>query len=231
MTATRMSPVASLDDEPTVAVTLREALSVVDGFPLLAGVDLDIDVGGVTLISGPNGAGKTSLLRLLAGVIPLSGGSGTVLGIDLAGNRLGLRARVALVGQDTGCYDDLSVERNLRLHARAAGVNMTDALAAVEALDLRPLARVPHGRLSTGQRRRCALAVGMARGADLLLLDEPHAGLDAAARDVVDRAVLEAAARGKTVLIVSHELDRSRALVHREVHLAGGCVAGIVTAL
>lgn len=219
----------ALIDEPievSTVVDLRGALSVVDGFPLLAGVDLEVHRGELVLVSGSNGAGKTSLLRLLAGVLPLTGGTATVLGVDLARDAGAQRSRVALVGQETGCYDDLSVERNLRLHARAAGVSADHASDVLAALDLGPLAGVAHGRLSTGQRRRCALAVGLARGAELLLLDEPHAGLDANGRDIVDRSMITAAAAGTTVLLVSHELDRARALVGREVRLSGGCVTG-----
>lgn len=221
--STREQPAPVPVPAPAV-IELRGALSVVDGFPVLAGVDLDVRRGELVLVSGPNGAGKTSLLRLLAGVLPLTGGAATVLGVDLGAGTFGHRARVALVGHETGCYDDLSVERNLRLHARAAGVSAGRAREVIEALDLAPLRRVAHGRLSTGQRRRCALAVGLARGAELLLLDEPHAGLDAGGRDLVDRAVVTAAAAGTTVLLVSHELDRARALARREVRLAGGCV-------
>ena len=226
MAVTATAERATIDDPigASTVVRLRSALSVIDGFPLLAGVDLEVRHSELVLVSGPNGAGKTSLLRLLAGALPLTGGTATVLGVDLATNPHGHRARVALVGQETGCYDDLSVERNLRLHARAAGVSRQHASDVLEALDLGPLASVAHGRLSTGQRRRCALAVGLARSAELLLLDEPHAGLDADGRDIVDRAVLTAAASRTTVLLVSHELDRARALAGREVRLAGGCV-------
>lgn len=222
--AERASAAGDLLDAST-AVRLRGALSVSDGFPLLAGVDLEVQRGELVLVSGPNGAGKTSLLRLLAGALPLTGGAATVLGADLSIDPHGHRARVALVGQETGCYDDLTVERNVRLHARAAGVSQQRAGDVLEALDLGPLAKVAHGRLSTGQRRRCALAVGLARRAELLLLDEPHAGLDVDGRDVIDRAVIAAALAGATVLLVSHELDRARALAVREVRLFGGAVA------
>ena len=206
------------------AVDLRGVLSVIDGFPLLAGVDLRVAPGEVVLVSGPNGAGKTSLLRLLAGLLPVSGGSAFVLGNDLTADRHNHRARVSLVGQETGCYDDLSVERNLRLHARAAGLDPARARHVMATLELTELSTIAHGRLSTGQRRRCALAVGLARSTELLLLDEPHAGLDADGRDVIDGAVRSAVADGCTVLLVSHELDRARALADREVRLAGGYV-------
>lgn len=205
------------------ALELQQVVSVVDGFPLLAGVDLRVEVGEVVLVSGPNGAGKTSLLRLIAGLLPVTEGHAAVLGRDLAVPGQAPRHRVALVGQETGCYDDLSVRRNLTLHARAAGVGPGRVAEVVELLQLADLVDTSHGHLSTGQRRRCALAVGLARGAELLLLDEPHAGLDEQGRDVVDRAVVEAATAGATVILVSHELDRARSLVHREVRLAGGC--------
>jgi energy-coupling factor transporter ATP-binding protein EcfA2 len=79
-----------------------------------------------------------------------------------------------------------------------------------------------HGRLSAGQRRRLALAVTLARDPKLLLLDEPHAGLDAAGRAVLDEVVTSSPAEGRTVILASHELDRTRALAQREVVLAGG---------
>lgn len=220
------TPNGQTADAPLVAaaVDLRGVVSVVDDFPLLTGVDLSLPSGGVTLVSGPNGAGKTSLLRLLAGLLPVTDGRAMVLGTDLTLDRRTHRARVALVGHETGCYDDLTVARNLALHARAAGVDHAHVQRVVADLELDDLARTPHGRLSTGQRRRCALAVGLARDAQLLLLDEPHAGLDAHSRDVVDAAIRSSARAGATVLVVSHELGRARALTDREVQLAGGCV-------
>jgi ABC-type multidrug transport system ATPase subunit len=211
---------------PSPAAELVGVVSVVDGFPLLTGVDLTVERGGVTLVSGPNGAGKTSLLLLLAGLVPVTRGRASVLGHDLAADRRSHRGRVALVGHHTGCYDDLGVRRNLLLHARAAGLGAGRVDEVIALLDLGDLASTPHGLLSTGQRRRCALALALARRADLLLLDEPHAGLDAAGRDVVDRAIEATAAGDATVVLVSHELDRARSLAAREVRLAGGAVIG-----
>jgi ABC-type multidrug transport system ATPase subunit len=205
-------------------VELEGVVSIVDDFPVLTGVDLAVERAQVVLVSGPNGAGKTSLLRLLAGLIPVTSGRAIVLGQNLADDGRAHRARLAFVAQDSACYDDLSVRRNIRLHARAAGVPIEHAERVMVALDLEALAGVPHAKLSTGQRRRCALAVGLARQAELLLLDEPHAGLDVAARDLVDDAIRGAAAAGVTVLLVSHELDRALELADRHVRLAGGAV-------
>jgi heme ABC exporter ATP-binding subunit CcmA len=207
------------------AVRLRSAVCLVDRFPALAGVDLDVATGEVVLLSGGNGAGKTTLLRLVAGLVPLTSGEGTVLGHDLRTDRRGARRRLALMGHATACYDDLTVRENLRFAAKACGRG-ADATAvadgALARVGLEDRADVVHLRLSAGQRRRLALAVVLVRDAELLLLDEPHAGLDAEGRAVLDGVVAEAAAAGRTVLVSSHELDRVRPLTTREVVMVAG---------
>ena len=214
---------ASLPLTPVSSVVrLRTAVCLLGRFPALAGLDLDLDAGGVVLLSGPNGAGKTTLLRLLAGLLPLHSGEATVLGADLGVDRRSHRRRLALVGHDTFCYDDLTVRENLRFSARAAGRDAAAADAAMARLGLEPIADVVHARLSAGQRRRLALAVALGRDPELLLLDEPHAGLDAEGREVLDALLRDARAEGRTVLVASHELDRTRALADREVVVRGG---------
>ncbi len=207
-------------------VRLRSAVCLLGRFPALAGVDLDVAAGEVVLVSGGNGAGKTTLLRLLAGLIPLHSGEAEVLGADLTVDRRSVRRDLSLVGHDTFCYDDLTVLENLRFAARASGSRAEAADAALERLDLGPIAGVTHARLSAGQRRRLALAVALSREPRLLLLDEPHAGLDAEGRGVLDSVCAEAAAEGRTVLLASHELERARALAGREVVLTAGQAHG-----
>ena len=203
-------------------VRLRAAVCLLGRFPALAGVDLDVAAGEIVLLSGSNGAGKTTLLRLLAGLVPLYSGEASVLGVDLASDRRSARRELALVGHETFCYDDLTVRENLRFWARAAARDEAAADDAIDRLGLLGQADVAHRRLSAGQRRRLAIAVALARDPRVLLLDEPHAALDAEGREVLDAVVRAAPSEGRTVLIASHELDRARAIATREVELRAG---------
>jgi heme ABC exporter ATP-binding subunit CcmA len=207
-------------------VSIRSAVCLLGRFPALAGADLDVDEGDILLLSGPNGAGKTTLLRLLAGLVPLHGGSAVVFGHDLAHDRRGPRRYLSLVGHETFCYDDLTTRENLRFAARAAGRSTAAADAALERLRLERVADVAHGRLSAGQRRRLSLAVALARDPRLLLLDEPHAGLDNATRATVDEILAAAPSEGRTVVLASHELAHARSVSTREAQVVAGLVHG-----
>jgi len=193
-------------------------------FPALAGADLEVETGEVVLLSGPNGAGKTTLLRLCAGLLALRAGEAEVLGVNLAVEPRRVRRAVALVGHETFCYDDLTVAENVRFVARSTGNRASDADDALERVGLGRVANVTHGRLSQGQRRRLSLANALARKPRLLLLDEPHAGLDEHGRAVLEEIVRAAPADGCTVMLASHELDLARRLATREMRIVAGRV-------
>jgi heme ABC exporter ATP-binding subunit CcmA len=214
------------------AVSLRDAVALSGRFPLLAGVDLEVAVGETVLVEGPNGAGKTSLLRVCAGLVPLASGRLTVLGLDPVRQRTAVRRRVGLLSHASHLYDDLTVQENVRFAVRAAGGDAARIAPACERWGLTGrLARTPAVRLSAGQRRRVALAVLTARWPEVWLLDEPHAGLDAAARSLLDEAVAEASAARVTILIASHESGAVEGLAGRAVTVTGGRVtAGRVLA-
>ena len=216
-------------DDPTFrsgkepVVHLRGAVALLGRFPALAGVDLDVDRRRIVLLRGANGAGKTTLLRALAGLVPITSGEAIVLGVDLRDDRRAVRHRVGLLAHGTGLYDELTVADNVHFWTRAARADMADAEAAMAQLGLDGRLRdVAVGRLSTGHRRRTSLACLLARRPELWLLDEPHAGLDKEGRDIVDALVRDAAAAGATIILSSHELDRSIELADEIVTLGGG---------
>ena len=207
------------------AVRLSRAVVLLGRFPALAGADLLVERGEIVHLSGPNGAGKSTLLRACAGLLTVVEGEAEVLGHDLRRDRRRLRRDVGLLGHASFLYEELNVADNVRFAVRAAGLPAGAAAPALERLSLDGrLSDVVVARLSAGQRRRTSLAVLVARRPALWLLDEPHAGLDAAGRDLVDDLVRESAAGGSTVLFASHELDRASAIAGRQLTVVGGQV-------
>ncbi|MEY2959241.1 MAG: cytochrome c biosis ATP-binding export protein CcmA [Actinomycetota bacterium] len=211
-------------------VDLREVVAVSGSFPVLAGATLRVDRTEIVLVRGPNGAGKTSLLRLCAGLLPVERGAGTVLGVDLRTDPDLVRSRVGLLGHHNGLYRDLTVAENVAFWGATVGASTEEIGAAMArmAVDGR-ISGVAVGSLSAGQKRRAALACLVARRAELWLLDEPHAGLDADGRDELDLVLRQAAAAGATVLVASHELERAGRLAGRIVEVVGGRIVDGVT--
>lgn len=206
-------------------VELNGVVAVLGGFPALAGADLTVERGEVLLLQGPNGAGKTSLLRVCAGLLPIERGTGRVLGMDVTSERERVRSRVGLLGHTNGLYLDLTVEQNIRFWASTVGATDAEVTGAMSRMRLDGrLAGVKAEKLSAGQRRRTALASLIVRRAELWLLDEPHAGLDAAGRDEIDAVLRDAVASGATVIVSSHEHERAQALATRIVTVDGGTV-------
>jgi heme ABC exporter ATP-binding subunit CcmA len=194
-------------------------------FPLLSGVDLEVGTGEMVLVEGPNGAGKTSLLRVVAGLVPVSSGRLTVLGLDPVRYRTAVRRRVGFLAHASHLYDELTVRENVRFAVRAAGAPTSRIDQACERLGLTGrLARTPAAKLSAGQRRRVAMAALVARAPELWLLDEPHAGLDAAARRLLNELIAEAGEAGATVVVASHEPELLAPLATRSITVTGGRV-------
>ena len=211
---------------------LRSAVALAGRYPVLAGTDLDVSAGEVLVLKGPNGAGKTSLLRVLAGLLPLSAGDAEVLGLDPTADARALRPLVGLLGHQNGLYDDLTAEQNVRFVARAARRSAEVVPAALERLGFGGRLRsAPASKLSAGQRRRLAIACVLAKGPRLWLLDEPHAGLDVEHRELLDDLLREVAAGGSSVVLASHEQHATVSLADRVVTMAGGLVLdGVIVA-
>jgi ABC-2 type transport system ATP-binding protein len=193
----------------------------------VAGVTLALWSGEICGLIGANGAGKTTLLRMLAGILKPDGGGGQVLGFDLQRDVAAIRERVGYMSQRLSLYPELSVFENLRFRAAVYGLRNahTAVEAAISEFGLVPWARSPAGSLSGGWARRLQLAASLLHSPRLVLLDEPTAGLDAAARQEVWRRVEGLAAAGAGVILCTHDLVEAERCSHAAFFANGQVVA------
>ena len=220
-----------LQDAPAPAVETVQLARLFGHSAALAGVSLRVEPASVIAVVGPNGAGKTTLLRILATAIRPSFGRALVDGLDVAANADQVRPRVAYLSHATGLYDDLTGRENLAFAARLLGLAGDDAAERIAlALDEVRMADVADQRVrgySAGMRKRIALARILLGAPSLVLLDEPHAALDADGMALVDRMLGAWRKVGVSVLVASHATDRVTRLVDGTVALDGGLVAEV----
>ena len=205
----------------TPAVSLTGVTRVFGVAPAIVRVDLRVDRGEVVLLRGPNGAGKSTLLRVVATAISPTYGAGSVLGHDLLRDRDRIRRRVEFLGHRTRLYEDLTASENLLFACALHELDPARVPAALEQVGLSDVTRERVRGFSQGMRQRLAVARAVLRSPDILLLDEPYAGLDTGARDLVDEAVRAARADGRTVVLATHDLTRA-GLVTRTLYMDGG---------
>ncbi len=209
----------------SVVIDLHDVVALYGSHPALAGATLRVNRGEIIVVRGPNGAGKSSLLRLCAGLVAPSRGSAHVLDHDLSVDRERVGRRVGLLGQRNGLFLDLSAAENVRFWGQLSGASAAEMDEAMERMGItNALATRRVGSMSTGQRKRVALACLVTRRAELWLLDEPHSGLDAAGRDELDEVLRQAASAGATIVLASHESERAERLGARVVSMSGGQV-------
>jgi heme ABC exporter ATP-binding subunit CcmA len=214
--------------QPTRVIDFVDAVAVYNDYPALAGVTFSVDRQEIVLLRGPNGAGKTTLLRACAGLIPIVRGSAHVLGVNIAIDRESIRERVGLLGHQNGLFAELTIAENVDFWSTVVGATRAERDAAMQRMSIDgKLANRRVSELSAGQKRRCALACLVVRRAEIWLLDEPHAGLDAKGRDEIDLILKEAASAGATIVVASHEVERAQQLASRTVSLVAGHVRGV----
>ena len=214
-------------DEMAPLLELRDVDARYGQVQALHGISLTVDEGEVVALLGANGAGKTSLLRLFAGLIGLSSGEGSVLGMDLATvDRRQLRRRVGWLGHEGSFYDDLTVAENLTFAAKALERPVDELSSVLDRVDLSGRRDTVAKRLSAGQRRRLGLAWLLLRRPELWLLDEPYASLDDEGRTFFDALLGDVVERGATVVVSAHDPLRSVHLRPRTLLMAGGRIVG-----
>ena len=193
---------------------------------VLRGLDFDVSDGEFVALLGPNGAGKTTFLRILSTLSRQTLGQVTVAGYALPHHSAAVRRRLGVVSHLPLLYGDLTAEENLRFYGRMYAVDELDRRAAdvLEQVGLASRRRDLVRTFSRGMQQRLAIGRAILHDPDLLLLDEPHTGLDQDACNMLDDVLRQVAARGRTVVMTSHDLARAADLARRFDVLTRGAI-------
>jgi len=215
---------AAIDPEsPEAVIAVRGITKRFGHRTVVDRLDLRVRRGEIFGFLGPNGSGKTTFLRILCGLLTPDAGEGTCLGLDVRTAQDAIRKRVGYMTQRFSFYEDLTIAENLDFIARIYGT--PDRPAAVrrslEQLGLFDRRRQLAGELSGGWKQRLALAACLIHEPELLLLDEPTAGVDPKARRDFWEEIHKLAAGGMTFLITTHYMDEAERC-HRLAYIAYG---------
>lgn len=184
--------------------------------PVLYGVDAEVPPGKLVGIVGPNGAGKSTLIKAVMGVVPSSGGWVKIFGKSFHENchRVGYVPQRESVDWDfpVNVMDVVLMGRygHLGLGRRPSARDREIAVESLEKVQMLPYAKRQIGNLSGGQQQRVFLARALAQESDLYLMDEPFVGVDAATESAIITLLKEMQARGKTLLVVHHDLSTAK---------------------
>jgi ABC-2 type transport system ATP-binding protein len=194
-----------------------------DGKTVVNGLDMDIHKGEIYGFLGPNGSGKTTSIRMLCGLLSPNSGSGTCLGYDILTQSDRIKPHVGYMTQKFSLYEDLTVRENLDFTARVFGLDKPGKVVAecIERMDLGRFEKHLAGNLSGGWKQRLSLGVSTLHSPQLLLLDEPTAGVDPGARRDFWDQVHRLASQGITALISTHYMDEAERC-HRLAYIAYG---------
>ncbi|MBI1407783.1 MAG: ATP-binding cassette domain-containing protein [Caulobacter sp.] len=174
-------------------------------------VDITVEAGKVTGFLGPNGSGKTTTMRMLCGLLTPDSGEGTCLGLDIRSQARAIKRRTGYMTQRFSLYEDLTIAENLQFTARVYGLSNQRRRVdqALEKLGLTSRRDQAAGALSGGWKQRLALANATLHEPDLLLLDEPTAGVDPKARREFWDEIHALASGGLTVMVSTHYMDEA----------------------
>lgn len=193
---------------------------------VLRGLDFKVEAGEFVAILGPNGAGKTTFLRILATLSKPTLGEVSIGGFALPAQAAAVRRRLGVVTHLPLLYGDLTAEENLRFYGRLYGLNdlnsrVAEVLKLVGLFERRAdLVRT----FSRGMQQRLAIGRAVLHDPEVILFDEPHTGLDQDACAMLDNVLREVAARGRTVVMTSHDLMRVSELASRFDVLSNGVI-------
>lgn len=206
-----------------VVIDVQGLCKIFNGHTVVDRLSLQVGSGEIYGFLGPNGSGKTTFLRMLCGLLRPDAGEGSCLGFDVRRESDRIRPLIGYMPQRFSLYEDLSVRENLDFMARIYGVpERKDVInATMEKMRLTPFSERLAGALSGGWKQRLALSCALLHQPQLLLLDEPTAGIDPKARRDFWDDLYELSGAGVTTLISTHYMDEAERC-HRLAYLAYG---------
>ena len=211
----------------SVIVEVNDLVRRFDKFIAVDHVSFSVRRGEIFGLLGPNGAGKTTTFRMLCGLLPASGGTLKVAGVDIRLNRASARQNIGYVAQKFSLYGQLTVTENLDFFARAYGLRGDKKREridwAVSQFNLNPFLRLPSAQLPGGFKQRLAMAAALMHSPQILFLDEPTSGADPFARREFWQRITALAADGVTVIVTTHFMAEAE-YCDRALILDGGKV-------
>ena len=209
--------------ESSLAIDVQNLHKSFDGKKVVDDVSIQVPRGQIYGFLGPNGSGKTTTIRLICGLLTPDQGSGTCLGLDIRHNAERIRQRVGYMTQKFSYWEDLSIRENLAFVANMYDLDHIDERIhqSLENLGLVERQHQLAGTLSGGWKQRLALAACILHNPDLLLLDEPTAGVDPQSRREFWDEIHRLASQGLTVLVSTHYMDEAERC-HAIIYIADG---------
>ena len=207
MTGQNVAP----NPEQDIVIDVHGLTKKFDGRVVVSDLSMQVKRGTIYGFLGPNGSGKTTTIRMLCGLLTPDEGTGTCLGYDIRTETDKIKLQIGYMTQRFSLYQDLSVRENLEFIARIYGIEKPAAAAraAIERLGLTGREEQIAGELSGGWKQRLALGACTLASPQLLLLDEPTAGVDPKARREFWNEIHALAANGLTVLVTTHYMDEA----------------------